>query len=206
MIDHLVYATVNVADSVEELNSRFGISMSPGGQHVGLGTRNYLADLGDSRYLEVIGPDPRQPTPGRPRPFGIDDLAVPRLVTWAARVDDLDEAVCRAQAAGYNPGPIVALSRDRGHGAPLRWRMTLPPADAELGGLVPLLIDWADAPHPSQTAASGLRLLSLNGFHPDVGRIQECLTALGERLDIEERPEAGLRALLATPAGEAILH
>jgi hypothetical protein len=150
VIDHLVYATVNLADSVDALNSRLGVSLAPGGQHVGFGTRNFLADLGDSRYLEVIGPDPEQPAPDRPRLFGIDDLAEPRLVTWAARVSDLDEAVRRARAAGYDPGPIIAMSRESADDAPLRWRLTLPPASGELGGLVPFLIDWADMPHPSQ--------------------------------------------------------
>ena len=132
MIDHLVYATVHLAQTVNELNSRFGVTLTPGGQHVGLGTRNFLADLGDSRYLEVIGPDPEQPAPNQPRPFGIDDLAEPRLVTWAARVSDLDEAVRRARAAGYDPGPIVSMSRDSGDGVPLHWRMTLSERRADL--------------------------------------------------------------------------
>jgi len=48
VIDHLVYATVHLARTVDELNSRFGIKLTPGGQHVGLGTRNFLADLGDT--------------------------------------------------------------------------------------------------------------------------------------------------------------
>ena len=112
MIDHLVYATANLADSVDELNSRFGVALTPGGRHVRFGTRNFLADLGDSRYLEVIGPDPEQPTPDGPRPFSIDNLTGPRLVTWAARVKNLDEAVRRAQTAGCDPGPIIAMSRD----------------------------------------------------------------------------------------------
>jgi hypothetical protein len=206
VIDHLVYATANLADSVDELNSRFGVALTPGGRHVRFGTRNFLADLGDSRYLEVIGPDPEQPAPDGPRPFGIDELAGPRLVTWAARVKDLDEAVRRAHAAGYDPGPIIALSRDSPDGAPLRWRMALPPAGGGLGGLLPLLIDWAGAVHPSQAAASGLRLLSLTGFHPDVALVERCLTVLGEELDIQERSEPGLRAVLATPAGEVDLQ
>ena len=147
MIDHLVYATANLADSVDELNSRFGVALTPGGRHARFGTRNFLADLGDSRYLEVIGPDPEQPTPDAPRPFSIDNLTGPRLVTWAARVNNLDEAVRRAQAAGCDPGPIIAMSRDSPDGARLRWRMALPPTAGELGGLVPLLIDWADAAH-----------------------------------------------------------
>lgn len=206
MLDHLVYATGNLAQTVDELNDRLGVTLTAGGRHVGLGTRNFLADLGDDRYLEVIGPDPEQPTPEHPRPFGIDDLAGPRLVTWAARVTDLDEALRRARAAGYDPGPIVSMSRDSGSGVRLRWRMTLSPAGGDLGGLVPLLIDWADATHPSHGAASGMRLVSLTGFHPDITRIRRCLAALGEDLDLRDRPEPGLRAALATPRGETVLH
>jgi hypothetical protein len=71
---------------------------------------------------------------------------------------------------------------------------------------VPFLIDWADTPHPSKAAAPGMRLLSLTGFHPDITRIERCLAALGEQLDVQERPEPGLRAVLATPDGEAVLQ
>jgi hypothetical protein len=49
-------------------------------------------------------------------------------------------------------------------------------------------------------------VLSLTGFHPDVAFIQRCLTALGEELDIQERPEPGLHAVLVTPAGEVDLQ
>jgi hypothetical protein len=206
VIDHLVYATMNLADTVDELSSRLGLSLTPGGQHIGLGTRNFLADLGDFRYLEVIGPDPEQPPPDGPRLFGIDDLVEPRLATWAARVSDLTEAVRRARAVGYDPGPITAMSRDSHGGVLLRWRMTSPPAGGDLAGLVPFLIDWAGAPHPSQAAALGMRLLSLTAFHPDSARIERCLTALGEQLEIRQRPEPGLRAVLATPAGEVVLQ
>ena len=154
----------------------------------------------------MIGPDPDQPAPDGPRPFGIDELTGPRLVTWAARVDDLSAVVRRARAAGHDPGQIIAMSRESPDGARLHWRMALPPAGGTLGGLMPLLIDWADAVHPSQTAAPGMTLLSLTGFHPDVARVERYLAALGEQLDVRQRPEPGLRALLATPAGEVALQ
>jgi hypothetical protein len=206
VIDHLVYATADLAGTVHELNRRFGMSLSPGGQHVGLGTRNFLADLGDGAYLEVIGPDPEQPEPARPRPFGIDNLTEPRLVTWAAQVDNLDDAVRRARAEGYEPGPILSLSRDTPEGVPLRWRLTPPPDGDDWGGLVPFLIEWGDTPHPSRTAASGLRLLSFAGTHPDVAGVRRCLTALGEQLDLDEGPVARLQARLATPNSETVLR
>jgi hypothetical protein len=132
VIDHLVYATANLADSVDELNSRFGVALTPGGRHVRFGTRNFLADLGDSRYLEVIGPDPEQPTPDCPRPFGIDNLTGPRLVTWAARVKDLDEAVRRAQTAGTTlvPSSQCRATARTVPGCAGGWRYHRPPVNS----------------------------------------------------------------------------
>ena len=85
MIDHLVYGTPDLAATVAALSARLDVALVPGGTHAGVGTRNHLASLGASVYLELIGPDPEQPEPAEPRPWGIDDLAVPRLLTWCAR-------------------------------------------------------------------------------------------------------------------------
>src|SRR6185503_19995197 len=104
-----------------------GVRLSPGGSHPGLGTRNRLADLGDGAYLEVIGPDPDQPAPAEPRPFALDDLTSPRLVTWSLRVADLDAAVAHAKAQGHNPGPILPMSRPLPDGPPPHPRRGPPP-------------------------------------------------------------------------------
>ena len=84
-IDHLVYATPDLAAGVERVEKLLGVRAVPGGQHPGAGTRNALIGLGDQVYLEIIGPDPDQPKPPRARRFGIDELKSPRLVTWAAK-------------------------------------------------------------------------------------------------------------------------
>lgn len=207
MIDHLVYAAPDLAAAVDDLNRRLGISLSPGGQHVGLGTRNYLADLGGGAFLEVIGPDPDQPDPADGRPFGVDFLSEPRLLTWAARVDALDDTVRRVQQRGYDLGPVTAMSRDRDNGDRLIWRLVVPPDAPEFGGLVPFLIDWGSSPHPAETATRGLRLVSLTGLHPDVPRVEERLALFDVQQDISVRPasEPALLALLHTPTGEVEL-
>jgi hypothetical protein len=203
VIDHLVYGTSDLAATVDDLNRRFGVTLTPGGQHVGLGTRNFLAGLGSGAYLEVIGPDPDRPAPERPRPFGVDDLTSPRLLTWAARVPDLSSVVDGARDAGYDPGPVLPMSRRRQDGVLLEWRLTFSEEDNE-DGLVPFLIDWGSSPHPSADAVDGLELVSLTGTHPAPDRVAAKLSALGQELPVTSGPPA-LRAVLRTPAGEVEL-
>ena len=198
MIDHLVYATSDLATTVDVLNRKLGVELTPGGQHVGLGTRNFLAGLGNGAYLEVIGPDLGQPERAEPRPFAVDG---PRLVTWAVRVNGLADAIDRARAAGYDAGPAQPMSRRREDGVLLEWRLT----GAGFGlGVVPFLIDWGTSPHPSDSAVGGLELVSLTGTHPEPDRIASALAALGVDLPVTEG-EPGLRAVIRSPAGEVVL-
>jgi glyoxalase-like protein len=195
LIDHLVYATPDL-----DVVDRLGIPLSPGGRHVGRGTRNFLAGLGGGAYLEVIGPDSEQPEPAAPRPFGIDDLAEPRLVAWAARVEGINEVVERAKSQGYDPGPVTGMSRRRPDGVLLKWQLTL-----SAQGLLPFLIDWGTTPHPSKDAVQGSELVSFQGFHPDPISVYKGLSALGVELEVGTG-EIALVAVIRTPGGEVVLR
>src|SRR5215510_16378960 len=89
-VDHLVYATPDLNRGIDEIERLTGVRATPGGQHPGGGTRNALLALGPTSYLEIIAPDPDQPPPKTPRPFGIDSLTQSKLVTWAAKNNDLE--------------------------------------------------------------------------------------------------------------------
>ena len=125
MLDHLVYAVPDLDDAVRDFEARSGVRPTPGGRHPGRGTHNALVALGPDRYLEIIAPDPTQPAPAEPRAFGLDGLRAPRVATWAAKALDLDARVERARAAGYDPGSVVAMSRERPDGVRLDWRLEL---------------------------------------------------------------------------------
>ncbi|GAB2716710.1 hypothetical protein GCM10027072_06510 [Streptomyces bullii] len=135
----------DLAATVADFARRTGVVPAEGGVHVGFGTHNHLVALGGTSYLEIIGPDPEQPAPTGPRPFGVDGLTAPRTVTWAISRPGLDAAVATARARGYDPGAVRPMSRRRPDGTLLEWRLT-DGGTAHPSGLVPFLIDWGPPP------------------------------------------------------------
>ncbi len=204
MIDHLVYAVPDLQEGVDEMERRLGVRAAPGGRHPNLGTHNALLSLGADCYLELIAAEPAQPPPNRPRPFGLDTLREPGLVTWAVKAEDIVTRVAAARRAGYDPGSVISMGRDAPDGTRLRWRLTFP--DQPRGdGLVPFLIDWGGAPHPAGAAPAGCALASLRAEHPRPDDVLPMLRALEVDLDLAEGPAPALIATLHTPAGEVIL-
>lgn len=204
-LDHLVYAVSDLEVGIAHLERVLGVRASPGGSHRGLGTRNALLSLGPDCYLEIIGPDPEQPDPPRPRPFGVDRLQSGRLVTWAVKAGDLERRVETARRAGYDPGEVRSMSRERPDGVRLDWRLTLRSEPAG-DGLVPFLIDWGGTPSPAQQAARGCRLIALRAVHPKVPTVASLLYALEVDLALDPAPAAALVAILDTPLGRVELR
>lgn len=199
-LDHLVLASPDLEQGIKHVDALTGVRAAGGGSHSGLGTRNALVYLGGRAYLEIIAPDPAQAAPERPRPFGIDTLALPRLVGWAIRAEDLDERVERARKAGFDPGPVTAMSRLRPDGVKLAWRLTLRQEPAH-DGLAPFLIAWGDTPHPSQDTPRGISLVSLRAESPAPHELRKSLEALGLEMDVREAAASRLLATLQTGRG-----
>jgi hypothetical protein len=204
-IDHLVYATPDLQAGVQRVEKLLGVRAAAGGQHPGRGTRNALVSLGPGRYLEIIGPDPEQPKPALPRPFGIDDLKVPRLATWAAKGSDLERLASEARRGGVKIGEVIPGSRRRADGVLLAWRYT-DPRVVVADGVVPFFIDWGTTPHPADTATAGVSLIALRAEHPDPELVQQMLRGVGLNLQIARGPRAALIATLSSPRGRIELR
>jgi len=156
-------------------------------------------------YLEIIGPDLEQPTPPQPRPFGIDALKEPRLVTWAAKERDLEQRSNEARRGGVTLGELIPGSRKRSDGVLLSWRYT-DPRTVVAEGIVPFFIDWGKTPHPAATAAQGASLIDLRAEHPDADHVQMLLNRLGLDLPVRAGPRAVLIATLKGPRGSIELR
>lgn len=204
VVDHLVYAVPDLDVAVARFAETYGVEPAQGGAHEGRGTRNALVDLGDRRYLELISVDPSQPEPARPRPFGVDGSAGPRLVTYAVRADGdetIDDLAARLRGLGRDPGELASMSRSTPDGTVLRWRLTAP--STSLDGALPFLIDWGDTEHPSASAPSGLTLVSLRASTRHPAAVRELTEALGLDLDVADGGH-GLHAVVETPDGRRL--
>lgn len=197
-VDHLIYAVPDLEAGVDAIERRFGVRASGGGQHVGQGTHNRLLALGPETYLEIVAPDPRQPEPSAPRPYGVDGVTSPGLVGWALTCADISRARSAADANGFDPGEVIGGQRRTASGDVMRWRLT---RNALTAGVVPFLISWGDTPSPAISAPAGLALESLHVEHPDPAAIAARLRALGADVEVRPGPAAALVARIAGPTG-----
>ena len=206
-LDHLVVAAATLDEGVAWCTATLGVAPGPGGTHPLFGTHNRLLRLAgaEAAYLEIIAIHPTVP-PSRQAPlkrwFDLDDPAMqaqletqgPQLIHWVARVPDIDAARSLWLALGIDPGPVLTASRETPQGL-LQWRITVPD-DGRRGfdGVLPTLIQW-NGLHPTATMApTGPRLHRLSLAHPQAGRLQQALAAIGlERIAVHAEQPA-LRA------------
>ncbi len=168
-IDHIVVGAESLAQGRAWAEPALAAELLVGGRHAFMGTHNLVMRLDDpdgrELYLEVLAVDPDVPAPGRPRWFGLDAPGVsaalaerPRLLAWVARSDALDADRGRLIAAGLDPGPVFAATRDAPTGE-LRWRITIRADGARLaGGAVPTLIAWDTRSPAASLPSSGVSL------------------------------------------------
>jgi hypothetical protein len=203
-VDHLVYGVSDLNAGIGQIERLLGVRAALGGKHTGRGTHNALLSLGGGAYLEIIAPDPDQPSPATPRAFGLDRLREPRLVTWAASVRGIAKRVEEARAAGYDPGDVRQMSRKLPDGGELLWQLTAQ-ADATGHGVVPFLIEWEPGPHPSTTSPEGARLVDLEAEHPQPGETNRMLEALAVEMTVSESARPALIATIEGPNGTVVL-
>lgn len=203
-VDHLVYAAPSLDAGIEAMAELLGVIAAHGGKHAGVGTHNALLSLGPNSYLEIIAPDPDQPPPTEPRPFGLDDLHEPGLVAWALAVTEIESCADSARGAGYDPGPVITMTRALPDGEELRWRLCLRrPAAGD--GVVPFLIQWEPGLHPSASSPGGCTLTDLTAEHPRPADISRMTSAVGAYLPLAEAARAALIATIEAPRGTVVL-
>jgi hypothetical protein len=164
-VDHVLFAVDDFAAAARRLEATYGLASVVGGEHVGLGTANWIVPLGPN-YLELAGViDPQL---AATNPFG---RAVQRALdagggpfAWCVVPDDFEATVARLGLA-VNSG-----SRARPDGSELSWRAA--GFEASLSDPArPFFLDWAVPPerHPGREAVphrvtpSGITWVEVSG-------------------------------------------
>lgn len=204
MLDHLLWGVPHLDAGIRDVAERCGVRAELGGSHPGIGTHNALLDLRDDRYLEIIAPDPAQ---DRCTGFGLllRQLKAPRLLTWAARSEDIESLVAVGRQAGLEPGEIYPMSRRRPDGGLLQGRV-LQFGDHPWGRLLPFFIQIDRGDHPSRDAPRGCRLDRFLLHHPDAADLRALLERLGLEVEVRPGPRPALAARMDSPRGTFELH
>jgi hypothetical protein len=203
-IDHLVFATNDLQEGVDEIEALLGISTIPGGSHPGMGTRNALLALGPRCYLEIIGPDPDQSEFQGTRIFGIDTIKQGKLVHWCVRRDGLTNFVQQVKSLGIELSDAIPMSRVTTQGNRLDWELAFPTSFDEACAL-PFFIDWGSSTHPASECPGGAELRRFEIRHPHAETINDALKLLSIEACAVEDTRFELTALINCPRGEVKL-
>lgn len=209
LLDHILLGCNDLDKGVAFIEERTGVRAAFGGVHPGRGTRNALLSLGEPsreepnprRYLEIIAPDPAQA--GAPDHYGLQKLAEPRLVGWAAHTKDIALLAKKVLAAGFSIDGPNEGSRARPDGVLLRWK-SFSLKNME-GSLLPFFIEWDPKTiHPSVDAPSGCTLLRFvpQTTHP-IG-LRESFRKLAVDVRVEHAQREQLLAQVSGPGGKVM--
>ena len=220
-LDHLVVSARTLDEGVQYVADILGVEPAGGGAHPLMRTHNRLLNLWGGAYLEVIAADPHadvareatETAAPRPRLFALDDPATharlengPYLSHWVARVDRPKHLpTWQAQYPQRIP-PIVPLTRGE-----FSWGLSIaddgafPSWQGAGDGVLPSLIQWDTAQHPSTVLPeTGIALKALKGVHPQADTVAAQLQWLGAAHLIDVQATDGPAALVAefeTPSG-----
>ena len=202
LLDHILLGCNDLDRGIDFVYEQTGVRAAFGGVHPGNGTQNALLSLADSRYLEIIAPDPKQPSSADARDLrSLDDDPV--LVGWAAHHADLDAFAARLKNQGVAiEGPMPG-SRKRPDGRLLTWK-TLRLKD-DPTRLLPFFIEWsANSIHPSVDSPQGCHLVRFEAFAPDTDArlVSGKIKALGLDLPLADGKHSLLVATIAGPKGQ----
>jgi hypothetical protein len=202
LLDHILLGCNDLDRGIDFVYEQTGVRAAFGGVHPGNGTQNALLSLAESRYLEIIAPDPKQPPSADTLDLrSLDDD--PALVGWAAHHADLDAFAARLKNQGVAiEGPMPG-SRKRPDGRLLTWKALRLKDDSTR--LLPFFIEWsANSIHPSVDSPQGCHLVRFEAFAPDTDArlVSGKIEALGLDLPLADGKHSLLVATIAGPRGQ----
>jgi len=197
-IDHIVLAAPDLERARAEFETATGVCPVFGGAHPGRGTHNALVAFDATSYLEIIAPDPAQPSVGMAA--AMTALEHPTLFHWAIRCSGLANVADRLKTNGWTPTEIRRMTRTPPDGARLEWELFGLRGHSH-GGLVPFFIDWLNCPHPAATSPRVGRVSSLSLTLPEPEQLQALVKDFGIDVAVN-RGDSRIAMTFTSPRGE----
>jgi Glyoxalase-like domain len=202
-LDHIMYASSQLQDGIDEIRNLTGVTAEFGGSHPGNGTCNALLSFANHQYLEIIAPDAGQDLAGT---LGeeLKKRDSSGIRTWAVAVDDFAVLMPVLDRCGYQHN-VVDMNRTRPDGVRLDWRILFV-HDHSFGNFMPFFINWLDSPHPASDTPGGC---TLDAFAVEMIAESDSYKQLMQALEIEvevlEGPDE-MRAVINSPNGRVMLR
>jgi hypothetical protein len=211
-LDHISYVTSHeqLADTVQRLGSRLGVTFVDGGIHPRFGTRNFTAPLLDNQYIEVVCPLDHPATEQTPWGKAVSRKATEGggWFTWVFSTNDIkpiEEKFRRDATEGHRTRPT---------GSDLKWKQIGVKEITEIREF-PFFIEWLTEDHPSKDGTPFARIkkivIASENQLNDSWFKSEILTSLGN-ISVEwilpnlNDNQTGIVAVqLETPIGEVNL-
>lgn len=129
-LDHAIIAVRELAAATKQLESALGLTITPGGEHPGMGTHNAVARLG-TEYLELISVrDPAEAATNEKGRILMDFLSRGEgYLGFALSSDDLDGDLAGIRNRGLDLEGPDRGSRRRPDGTVMTWRVAFSPED-----------------------------------------------------------------------------
>ncbi|KAA1193999.1 VOC family protein [Pseudohalioglobus sediminis] len=204
--DHLVFATNDLKEGIEQIEDLLALPATIGGRHPDMGTCNAHVALGPYCYIEIIAPDPERPDFEGVRPFGIGQHETSQLVAWAARREKLTQFVESVRARGCHLSEPFPMSRITPEGETIGWELSFQ-AEADQDGVnvLPFFIDWGSTAHPASRCKQGATLLAVKLEHPEPEELAKTAEVLELDVVVGLGSSPRIIAQISSPRGEVML-
>ena len=165
--------------------------------------RSALLDLGEGRYLELVGLDQRDPDAARLNQI-YSHFHEPTVLAWALHTPDAAALRDELRSRGIRSGALREGERQLASGGALRWR-TFTPWEL-VNTMYPVFIEWtAPSAHPSDGAPTGCSLTAFTLGAPDAAALRAPLDRAGVRATVLPMARPEMILTMGCPTGRVEL-